>query len=64
MIWKELSAERGPRLHPVLRLLIGLIVLASFWPPGRIVAEYGFDLSATDVLNHVASIFARGDTKN
>jgi serine protein kinase len=32
---------------------------------GRLIRDYGYDdESATDVLNYVASIFARGDTKN
>ena len=32
---------------------------------GRLIRDYGYDdESATDVLNFVASIFARGDTKN
>ena len=31
---------------------------------GRLIRDYGYDdESATDVLNYVASIFARGDTK-
>jgi serine protein kinase len=31
---------------------------------GRLIREYGYcDVCATDVLNFVASIFARGDTK-
>jgi serine protein kinase len=31
---------------------------------GRLIQNYGYDdESATDVLNYVASIFARGDTK-
>src|SRR5262245_41614552 len=32
---------------------------------GRLIRDFGYnDESATDVLNYVASIFARGDTKN
>lgn len=32
---------------------------------GRLMRDFGYDeISATDVLNYVASIFARGDTKN
>src|SRR6202035_3463159 len=32
---------------------------------GRLIRDYGYDdESATDVLNYVASIFARGDTKH
>jgi serine protein kinase len=32
---------------------------------GRLIRNYGYnDESATDVLQYVASIFARGDTKN
>ena len=31
----------------------------------RLIRDFGYnDQSATDVLNYVASIFARGDTKN
>ena len=31
---------------------------------GRLMRDFGYDeISATDVLNYVASIFARGDTK-
>jgi serine protein kinase len=31
----------------------------------RLIKEFGYDeISATDVLNYVASIFARGDVKN
>ena len=31
---------------------------------GRLIRDYGYDdESATDVLNYVASIFARGDAK-
>jgi serine protein kinase len=31
---------------------------------GRLIRDFGYDeISATDVLNYVASIFARGDTK-
>ena len=31
---------------------------------GRLIRDYGYDdESATDVLNYVASIFARGDTQ-
>jgi serine protein kinase len=31
---------------------------------GRLIRDHGYDEeSATDVLNYVASIFARGDTK-
>jgi serine protein kinase len=31
----------------------------------RLIKNYGYcDICATDVLNYVASIFARGDTKN
>jgi hypothetical protein len=31
----------------------------------RLIRDYGYDEeSATDVLNYVASIFARGDTKD
>ena len=31
----------------------------------RLIQNYGYDdESATDVLNYVASIFARGDTKD
>ena len=30
----------------------------------RLMRDFGYDeISATDVLNYVASIFARGDTK-
>jgi serine protein kinase len=30
----------------------------------RLINQYGYcDICATDVLNYVASIFARGDTK-
>ena len=32
---------------------------------GRLIRDFGYDdESATDVLNYVASIFARGDVKN
>jgi serine protein kinase len=32
---------------------------------GRLIRDHGYDdESATDVLNYVASIFARGDTKD
>jgi serine protein kinase len=32
---------------------------------GRLMKDFGYDeISATDVLNYVASIFARGDTKD
>ncbi len=32
---------------------------------GRLIKNYGYDdESATDVLNYVASIFARGDTRS
>jgi serine protein kinase len=31
----------------------------------RLIKEFGYDdVSATDVLHYVASIFARGDVKN
>jgi serine protein kinase len=31
----------------------------------RLIKDFGYDeISATDVLNYVASIFARGDVKN
>ncbi len=31
----------------------------------RLIRQFGYnDTSATDVLNYVASIFARGDTKS
>jgi serine protein kinase len=31
----------------------------------RLIRDFGYnEQSATDVLNYVASIFARGDTKN
>ena len=31
---------------------------------GRLIKQFGYnDVSATDVLNYVASIFARGDSK-
>jgi serine protein kinase len=30
----------------------------------RLIRDFGYDeISATDILNYVASIFARGDTK-
>jgi serine protein kinase len=32
---------------------------------GRLIKNYGYcDVCAVDVLNYVASIFARGDTKH
>jgi ABC-type transport system involved in multi-copper enzyme maturation permease subunit len=40
MIWKEIFVESGLRLHIVLRLLMLLIVIASFWPPVRITYDF------------------------
>ena len=40
MFWKEVFAEPGMRLHFVLRVLLVVIVLASFVPPVLITANY------------------------
>jgi ABC-type transport system involved in multi-copper enzyme maturation permease subunit len=40
MFWKEVFAEPGMRLHLVLRVLLVLIVLASFVPPVLFTASY------------------------
>jgi ABC-type transport system involved in multi-copper enzyme maturation permease subunit len=40
MIWKELFVEPGPRFHLILRFVIFLLVIASFWPPIQITAEH------------------------
>jgi ABC-type transport system involved in multi-copper enzyme maturation permease subunit len=45
MAWKEVFAEPGPRLHFILRLLLFLLVLVSFWPPIQITAEHWDELT-------------------
>src|SRR5205823_10268489 len=40
MLWKEVFVETGPRLHWLGRLLVALLVLASFAPAVWIVALY------------------------
>jgi ABC-type transport system involved in multi-copper enzyme maturation permease subunit len=40
ILWKELHVERGPRLHWVGRILIALLVAASFVPVGFIFYDH------------------------
>jgi ABC-type transport system involved in multi-copper enzyme maturation permease subunit len=40
MIWKEVYAESGLRLHWVAKIIVLLLMLASFWPPVQITAEH------------------------
>jgi ABC-type transport system involved in multi-copper enzyme maturation permease subunit len=56
MAWKELFAEPGLRLHFVLRLLIFLLVIASFWPPARITFEYWIKLNGPLLGYQVSSL--------
>src|SRR5579864_2055306 len=40
MVWKEVFAEPRLRMHWVARIVILLLMLASFWPPVQITAEH------------------------
>jgi ABC-type transport system involved in multi-copper enzyme maturation permease subunit len=40
MIWKEVFAEPGLRLHWVAKIVIVLLMLLSFWPPVQITVEH------------------------
>ncbi|HEY1861991.1 MAG TPA: ABC transporter permease, partial [Gemmataceae bacterium] len=40
MIWKEVFVERGPRLHWLARILVALLIVATFLPVVGIVASY------------------------
>jgi ABC-type transport system involved in multi-copper enzyme maturation permease subunit len=40
MIWKELFVERGLRFHWLARILVALLIIASFVPVGFIVVNY------------------------
>jgi ABC-type transport system involved in multi-copper enzyme maturation permease subunit len=40
MLWKEVFAERGLRLHMLTRVFVGVLIIASFVPVAFIVAEY------------------------
>ncbi len=54
MLWKETYAERGPRLHLLLRLLFILLFVASFaWP-----ATYFFDyvVNASPTLSQLVQL--------
>ena len=56
----EKSTLTGAKAHPLTATIRSAIDVVK----GRLIRDYGYDEeSATDVLNYVASIFARGDTK-
>lgn len=42
MLWKEVYADSGPRLNILGRIVVGVLVLASFTPVGWIIYEYWF----------------------
>ncbi len=60
MIWKEVFAEPGMRLHLVLRLLVALIVLASSAAPVLITASYFFDLVYTAGEPQIGTLYYSG----
>ena len=39
MVWKEIFAERGLRLHLAAKIFVGILLIASFVPVGFIFAE-------------------------
>jgi len=44
MIWKEVFVEGGLRMHWVAKVIVLLLILASFWPPVQITVEHFDDL--------------------
>ncbi|HEV3145445.1 MAG TPA: ABC transporter permease subunit [Gemmataceae bacterium] len=46
MVWKEVFVEPGLRMHWVAKIVLFLLILASFWPPIQITARHWDQLLA------------------
>jgi ABC-type transport system involved in multi-copper enzyme maturation permease subunit len=60
MVWKELHAEPGFRLHWMGRIILAVLVVASFFPLWPIFQEFLERNGNTDMLSEAMNVWARG----
>jgi ABC-type transport system involved in multi-copper enzyme maturation permease subunit len=60
MVWKEIHAERGFRLHWMGRIILAVLVFASFFPLWPIFQDFLERNGDTDVLGEQMNAWARG----
>jgi ABC-type transport system involved in multi-copper enzyme maturation permease subunit len=60
MVWKELHAERGFRLHWLGRIVVGVLVGASFIPLWPIFDDFLTRGTNTDLLGEQMNVWVRG----